>query len=318
MSATRTASMLRSRATTAPGWRPLLLALVAVAAIAGVAACEGPAPAPVGANPSPGDRIHRQAQEALARWADAVGRSGGASITFAGEMTSQVGDWESSVGENNEAALLAGNVEAATPLPEDQPPRDEVRWLDGSKVHVSVLSAAAAFEDLVAAGDPTACPDCRPLRITDAQLATTLIETSRGPANAPTWVFSIAGTSVTVTRIAVDESVTVVPPPWNADDPPVGVSIEGATGSEDSRTLQVSFTGAVKRQDEPCGADYTTEAVESALAVVVIVTEHRNAEPGGCDAIGRTRTAEVMLKDPLGERAVLEIKQGLPVTVVAP
>jgi len=109
-----------------------------------------------------------------------------------------------------------------------------------------------------------------------------------------------------------------VPAPWNADDPPVGISIEGATGSADSRKLQVSFIGAVKTRDEPCGADYSTEAVESTLAVVVIVTEHRNAAPGACDAMGRTRTAEVTLKDPLGERAVLEIKQGLPVAVVAP
>ncbi len=314
MSATRTASMLRARATPGLGWLPHLLA-----AAAALAACSTlPSSAPVGANPSPADRIHGQAQEALARWADAVARSGGASITFVGGMTAQVGTWENSVEDNNKAALLAGRVEAATPLPEDQPPRDEVRWLDGSKVAVSVLSAAASLEALVAAGDPAACSDCRPLRITDAQLATTLTETSRGPANVPTWVYSIAGSSVTVTRVAVDESVTVVPPPWNADDPPVGISIEGATGAADSRKLEVSFIGAVKGQEEPCGADYSTEAVHSDLAVVVIVTEHRNAAPAGCDAIGRTRTAEVTLKDPLGERAVLEIKQGLPVSVLAP
>lgn len=312
MRATRTASMLRVRAKLAVGRLALLFAAVAVVG------CAGPSPAPVGAIPEPSDRIHRQAQEALARWADAVGRSGGASITFVGDMTSQVGTWENSVEDNNTAALMAGRVEAATALPEDQPPREEVRWLDGSKVTVSVLSAVASLADLVDAGDPTACPDCRPLRVTDAQLATSLIETSKGPANVPTWVFSIAGSSVTVTRVAVDESVTVVPPPWNADDPPVGISVEAATGSMDSRKLEVSFVGTVKGQDEPCGANYTTEAVESTLAVVVIVTEHRNPTPGDCLLMGRTRTAEVTLKDKLGERAVLEIKQGLPVPVVAP
>ena len=58
-----------------------------------------------------------------------------------------------------------------------------------------------------------------------------------------------------------------------ADDPPVGISIEGASGSADSRKLQVSFIGALKSADEPCGADYATEAVESTLAVVVIDPE---------------------------------------------
>ena len=35
-----------------------------------------------------------------------------------------------------------------------------------------------------------------------------------------------------VTRVAVDESVTVVPPPWNADDPPVGLEFLFTTCEE--------------------------------------------------------------------------------------
>jgi len=69
--------MPRARAPRALGWLPILLA----AAVA-LSACSAlPSTAPVGANASPADRVHGQAQEALARWADAVARSGGASIT---------------------------------------------------------------------------------------------------------------------------------------------------------------------------------------------------------------------------------------------
>jgi len=116
----------------------------------------------------------------------------------------------------------------------------------------------------------------------------------------------------------VDESVTVDPPPWNANNPPQGIRIDSATGSADSKKLTVSFIGAPDGADKPCGADYTAEAVESELAVVVIVNEKRNPTPGACAAVGAIRTAKVTLEAVLGNRAVLEVQQGLPVAVTAP
>lgn len=304
---------------------PMPISLLAI--LVAVAACATPAGGPGGSGPAlsgdstqlPQDRLHRQAHDALARWADAVRKSGGASIAFVGDLTSQIGTWEASVGDNNKAALAAGLVEAGTSLSDSAPSRDKVKWLDGSEVDVNVLSAADTLDALVAAGAGTSsCPDCRPLVVGEAQLATGLVDTSRGPANAPAWVFSIEGSAVKVTRIAVDQSVTVDPPPWNANDPPAGISIESATGKPDSRKLTVLFTGAVNAADKPCGVDYSAEAVESDLAVVVIVHEHPNPAPGACDLVGRTRTAIATLDTALGTRAVLEVRQGLPVSVVAP
>ncbi len=267
--------------------------------------------------PRPADPLHAQAQDALARWAGAAAKSGGATISFVGEQTSQLGDWEGSVGDNNKQALIAGVVTAPTPLSDARPDRGKVRWLDGKSVDVDVLSAADALEDLVATGEGE-CADCRPLRVTDASLATGLVETSQGPAEAPLWVFTIEGTDVRVTRIAVDPSITVVPPPYNADHPPDGLSIELAVGTSGSSKLTVSFIGVVKAGDQACGADYTAEAVESDLAVVVIVIEHRNLVQATCTLGGKTRTASVTLDAPLGSRAVLEVRQGLPVPVHAP
>jgi hypothetical protein len=262
----------------------------------------------------PGDPLHAQAEDALQRWADAAAKSGGSTVAFVGDQTGQIGDWEASVGANDKLALMAGVLTAPTPLSDSRPDRGKVRWLDGKTVDVDVLSAADALDDLIAAGGGD-CGDCRPLRVTDAKLATGLVETSQGPAEAPLWVFTIDGTDVRVTRVAVDPSVTVVPPPFNAGHPPDGISIDLAIGTPDSTKLTVSFTGAPRSGDQACGADYTAEAVESDLAIVVIVTEHLNIAQGSCTAAGKTRQASVRLDAPLGKRAVLEVRQGLPVPV---
>ncbi len=69
--------------------------------------------------------------------------------------------------------------------------------------------------------------------------------------------------------------------------------------------------------DRACVAAYAAEAVESPTAVVVIVTEHpHNGLGEACTAVGAPRTAAVELAAPLGERAVLEVKEGLPVPVL--
>jgi len=291
---------------------PALQAVFAIAILGVVAiGCNGTLPFGSTNDASatqPADRIHQQANDALHRWAEAVKNSGGATITFVSDLTGQIGDWESAVGGNDKAALLSGMVEAPTPLSSDVPSRGKVAWVDGSSVDVDVLSPAAALANLVAGGSGD-CPDCTPLVVTDAKLATSLVQTSVGPAEAPVWVFTVKGTAVRVTRVAVDPSVTVQPPPYNADNPPLGTSIERAIGTPDSRKLKVTFVGT---GGQGCIDDYTIEAVESDLAVVVIVAEHPQQ---GSDLVGHDCTASLTLVDPLGKRAVLEVRQGLPVPV---
>jgi hypothetical protein len=267
----------------------------------------------VSAAPQAEDRLHQQAQDALERWANAVRANGGASITFVGELTSQIGDWEAN-NEDNKAALEGGAVGASDDLPTDRPGRREVKWVDGTKADVEVLSARQALDALIETA-PGDCGGCDPLRVTDANLATGLVETSAGPAEVPVWVYSLRGSAVRITRVAVDGGVTVDPPPWDADDPPVGLSIDLALGEPGSRKLQVEYVGA----DESCGLEPTVEAVESDLAVVVIVDEQ--AGPDGaqaCRLVGRLKTAELTLDAQLGDRVVLEVRQGLPVPVHAP
>ncbi|HET7685921.1 MAG TPA: hypothetical protein VFM19_05940 [Candidatus Limnocylindria bacterium] len=118
--------------------------------------------------------------------------------------------------------------------------------------------------------------------------------------------------------MAGDGEITVQPPPWDPYDPPVGLAVESVEVGADDRHLVATFTGSPNPASEPCGIDYTGEAVESDLAVVVIIVEHRRPLPETCTSLGATRTATISLTAPLGERAVLDVQQGLPVEVVRP
>lgn len=302
--------------------RPRLRALLLVVPVLAVlASCAGATPSPSAMPSAPsspgGDALHTQAEAMLAAWEDAASRSDPSAPAFIDDLTGQVGVWEEAVGDNNKSALMASVVVAATNLSGATPAAGEIRWSDGTAETAPLLSAADALADLAASAADT-CADCQPLEVTGARLTAGSVQTSRGPAVAPMWEFTIAGTSVTVTRVAVAHRISVVPPPWDAENPTAGLSIDSAARGPDDQSLTVSFVGAPGSGDEPCGADYTAEAVESSRAVVVIVIEHRNAAEVACRAIGAERTATVALASPLGKRAVLEIKQGHPVPVVAP
>jgi hypothetical protein len=178
-------------------------------------------------------RQRQQAHDALDRWAAAVAAAGGQQgFAATGSQTGQIGDWELAVGDNDKAALYAGLVEAAVQLPTDIPSPGEVHWGDGSTLEVPLVSAAQALKEIQA--DASDCGGCTltPLKVTGATLSTGSVSTSRGPARVPIWAFSVEGTAVKVTRVAVApaQTVTVSPPPWDPNNPPVGISIESATG----------------------------------------------------------------------------------------
>jgi hypothetical protein len=301
-------------------WLLLTAVVLAVAGCASPGQVDGGGQAqPPRPDPAYEGRLQQQARDALARWDAALAASGGqAARAFVpvGELTELVGAWEEGVGDNNKAALMAGEVTYGS-LPAAAPAAGEVRWEDGVTRQVEVLSAEQAMQQLVASGNHD-CGGCRPLRVTGASLVMARVQTSRGPATAPTWEYTVEGTSARITRVAVDQtqSITVTPPPWDANNAPVGLWIESAEVSADGRRLTATFVGSPQPATGPCGTDYTGRAVESANAVVVIIDEHPYGGGGHtCNLMGATRTATVDLAVPLGDRAVLEVQQGLPVPV---
>ncbi|WP_328474128.1 hypothetical protein OHA21_14345 [Actinoplanes sp. NBC_00393] len=255
-----------------------------------------------------------QARAALARYGAAVGAAGKQPrFVPVGEQTAQIGDGEAANGAFKRS-LLAGKVVATRKLPAAPRRTGEVVWDGGATLSLPLISAEQALHEVVTA-HPQECADCVPLRVVAARLTTAAVLTTRGEATVPAWEFTLKGTAVRITHPAVAAGLKVTPPSWDPYDAPGGLAIDGARTTVGSRELTVSFTGSVGPASEPCGADYTGRAVESEFAVVVIVVARPHAAGEACRAIGAPRTATVTLDQPLGERAVLEVMQGLPVPV---
>ena len=295
----------RSAPSVARAARHVVLVLAVAVVLAGCGGLTG------GTSPAARERAHR----VLSRWADTVAAAGAASpVTLVGELTGQVGDWEIAVGDNNKMALMSGLITAADDLSDERPPKGLVTWPDGTTTNVALLSAKQAIAAISSRPEP--CPDCTaPLLATAARLRSLPIETTRGTATGPVWEFTIGGTAVKVTRVALADPVVVVP--LFDGDPQIGLAIDSVQGTASGTEVRVGFVGAPNPGDQPCGEDYTAEAVESDLAVVVIVTRHPHFPPfgGGCTAVGAPRTATATLAAPLGERAVLDLQRGTPLPI---
>src|ERR1035437_10383057 len=270
--------------------------------------------------------VHRQAQAALTRWDAAVAASsGGTGFVLVGESTLFVGrDWGPNIdGGNAKMAWYAGLFVAATPLPSEAPPDGTIKWQDGTTHAVPVISAQQAFSDMKA-GVVSPGPDCTPLQVTGARLTTATSQSSRGPAQAPAWEFSLKDTDVKLDQIAVGGQSTAppVPPPndqasgQQGAQPWVGPPVQNATLDASGMILTVTVVGAPDAGDKPCGSDNTAEAVESDNGVVAIVYEHRNILPAACSAVGAFRTAQVTLSKPLGNRTLIDLLTQ-PISVTA-
>lgn len=292
--------------------------LAVVGLVAGISGCTSAAPA----SSAQVAELHRQAQEALARWDAAVAAgAGGSGFILVGESTLMVGDdWGPNIdGDNAKMAWGAGLFVAANPLPSEAAPDGRVQWQDGTTHAVPVVSAQQALADLKAA-NTWPCPDCIPLQITGARLTTATFRSSRGPAQTPAWEFSLKDTDVKLDQVAVGGQFTAPPVPTPNDQataqPWVGPAVQSATVDASGMTLTVTVVGAPDAGDKPCGADYTAEAVESENGVVVIVYEHRNTVPAMCTAVGAFRTAQVTLAEPLGSRTLIDLA-AQPISVTA-
>ncbi len=262
--------------------------------------------------------LREHARAALARYDDAVSEAQGPRrFVPVGGLTAIVGDLEPENGDLK-PAVAAGHLfpEVALPVAPQRP--GTIKWADGASRRVALVSA----DDVLAAHrqeGSDGCDGCAPLPVTGARLVTMQVHTTTGEATVPAWEYTLKGTALRVRYAAVGGSdvVTVTSPPWDPNNPQGGQAIEAATTVKNSTHLTVSFTGAHGPASEPCGEDYHAETIESDNAVIVIlaIEPRRGADNEVCNAMGYRRTESVRLDRPLGDRAVLEGRQGTPVAV---
>lgn len=252
----------------------------------------------------------------LDAWAQAVASATPDAIAVAGDLTGG-GGWNGPNAGDQKIAFLSGVIDASPPLPTAAPPDGQVTWSDGRTRAVALLSAAEAFDRMKREASDTgnACPECQPLVVTGAQLVTGQIQTALGPAQAPLWQFEWVASDEPlqpITYVAI-KNVTVVPP--ESTGPVQLIHVDRAYGSAAASDVTVQFVGSPGPGDQACGKDYTAEAVESDLAIVVIVHQESSytGPPVACSLVGALRTAVAHLSAPLGNRVILDLQQGTPV-----
>jgi len=297
---------------------------LAIMVVAGLVGCGRPVSLDQGpAGPPPTEdtaRMRQQAQDALARWDAAVKAAGGSTMYVPVRGQSFISDWKPEVGEKYKGSITNGRVELSGVDPALTLPSGKITWADGTTLEAKTMTTGEAVALFKAhSGRCEGCND--PIAPLTRALPTTIkVETTRGLAEVPAWMFRIADTDAWISQGAVAVGVQLAEPPWDSTNPPVGISIEKAAVEPGGRRLTVTIPGSPGSSKEPCGADYTAEAIESANAVAVIVhsVSYEQAHPGeglprACPAIGAFRQATVDLAEPLGNRAVLESRTGMPV-----
>lgn len=218
--------------------------------------------------------------------------------------------------EARRTALDSGRLTLSADLPGGS--RDgEVAFPDGARLPVGLVTAEAAFHEL-APGAPPECTGgpapsapgttshtvpCTTLTVTRAELGTTPLLTSRGIAETPAWLFTVAGLAEPVARVAVDPTGIQTPP--RPDIAPATLpgyvdagSVESVNGTTVTFTL---VTGA-------CDTDVTPVVAETPTTVVIAGTVR--TESGDCVDLARYTPVTVTLSAPLGARPLLSARSG--------
>lgn len=292
---------------------------LAVLSVLLLSACGRPADTP-GGEPSPASRAEFDARAAqvAAAWerlpADGSWYTGFVPLA---PLTQKPKGTDDAVS----AALNAGWFKLKAELREG--PRDgAVTFPEGDPLKVGLITAEAAFRE-VAPADPPECPSAEPdassgtgpdgstshtvpcttLTITAAEFGTTRVLTSRGMAEAPAWLFTVAGLDAPVAQVAVAPADVQDPPrPDIAPADLPGYVDAAAVEKVDGNTVTfMLLTGS-------CDADATPVVAESPAAVVVAGTVRRERDV--CDDMARYTPVTVTLAEPLGKRPLVSARTG--------
>jgi hypothetical protein len=232
------------------------------------------------------------------------------------------------------SAFEAGYYVAEVPLPETAPEPGTVRFPDGATLSLPLVSAREAYAALdqgdppcrngtpvaptPSAGGPSG-PDqatsavpphvCAVLTVTGVTLGETRLRTSRGEASVPAWLFTVAGLTEPVARVAVAPSaVHPVPTPSLPDSPHVpGLVTAQHLTSVDGATLVYQLGVGT--------CDYDIRPLVHETPEVVVIGGSVRTKPGMCNAMLKLEQVRVTLAQPLDGRPVVDVGTGTPLTV---
>ncbi|MFG2058678.1 hypothetical protein ACGFI9_32100 [Micromonospora sp. NPDC048930] len=227
-------------------------------------------------------------------------------------------------------------------IPTGTPADGTIRFPDGT-LPAPLISAAAAYAQLDK-GDPPPCagrpmkpptggsgkpapggptiepgPDgpvgtqatepCVPLTVTGVTLGSTTVRTSRGPAEVPAWLFTVAELKVPVARVAVAPSAVGEVPQGIAPTWPVPggvVTVQSLDAADGARLDYKVGTGA-------CDGEPTPLVLER--DDLVVIGAGVTTTPGPCTMQLVLKPVTVTLKAPVGKRAVLDVGSGTALVV---
>jgi hypothetical protein len=219
---------------------------------------------------------------------------------------------------SNDTKLAYGNgwFRSIARLSTKAPSGGSIRFADGTAMSVPLISAAEAYR-AIDKGDPpcngdggippavqlpvpesppvvkrTATPShCTALTVTGAKLATVQLRTTRGEATVPAWLFTVDELAVPVARVAVAPTAITSPPPGGLPMPGMdSVTVDG------TRLTYPILTGCAKE---------IKPLVYEAEDLVVVGAKITPVD-GVCPAIAKVERVTVTLKEPLGDRVVLD------------
>ena len=226
-------------------------------------------------------------------------------------------------------ALNAGYLVLDAAVPKIGPSEDDVTFADGGTLRVKTIDPMDAYKT-IAPGNPDDCTDasapapgpsgtgpddstshsapCKPLHITKVAYGTAAVQTSRGPATAPAWLFTVDGLSGPLTHVAVSpdaiDEVPQVPVPPAGDLPGV-VPAEDIVGVAENQVTYRLGVSACDTQIQPLF--YETDE-----AVVVAGSAVRSGDT--CIELLKYEPVTITLTKPLGTRPLVSAHPGQAVT----
>ena len=207
--------------------------------------------------------------------------------------------------EDDKEAYTAQSYTLRGKLPTAAPEEGKAKWEGGGSLTRPLMDARQAYTAL----DRVEGSDIPHLTVTAAELGEMTIATSRGPATVPAWLFTLDGYDEPLKRVALRPSKLPKSPIGELGEPPTELTLipQLVEVSGDGRTV------TVLAQHGACDDGLRVRALETDGSVVLSATVADVESDLPCIASMESTKVSVELKQPVGDRVLLDASRGRPV-----